>query len=177
MKASILILISILGRLVPHPANVTPIGAIALVGGAKLSKLWRWTIPFIALILSDVLLQLFFNTPAFSVQSLFVYGSFAVSILLGQLIRGNHRYLRLGVFSIVGSLQFFFVTNFGVWAEGLLYPRTLAGLAECYAMALPFLKNTLLGDLAWSFALFALIDRVQVWTTDLGLGARGQKVI
>lgn len=163
MKASILILVSIIGRLIPHPANVTPVGAIALVGGAKLPNIWRWTIPFIALILSDVLLQLFFNTTAFSIETPFVYGSFAISIFLGRWIQGKNRYLKLGILSLIGSLQFFLLTNFGTWVGGLLYPQTLSGLGQCYLMALPFLKNTLVGDLAWSFGLFAMIEGAQVW--------------
>ena len=161
--SNLLILLSIVGRLIPHPANMTPVGAMALVGGAKLSKLWRWTTPFIALILSDVLLQLFFKTPAFSFQTFFVYGSFAVSIWLGRFIGGNRRYLKLGIFSIFGSLQFFLITNFGVWMEGLLYPHTLSGLTQCYLMGLPFFRGTLVGDLLWVYGLFIVMERAQIW--------------
>lgn len=171
---NLLILLSIVGRLIPHPANATPVGAMALVGGAKLPKIWRWTTPFIALLLSDILLQLFFNTTAFSIETPFVYGSFAVSIFLGRFIQGNHRYFKLGTLSLVGSLQFFLLTNFGTWLGGLLYPPTLSGLAQCYTMALPYLSNTLVGDMAWSFGLFTVIEGAQVWlrrrTTDYGLG-------
>lgn len=151
-----LILLGVLGRLLPHPSNVTPLGATALVGGAKLSKIWRWTIPFIALLFTDALLGFSFSTP-------FVYASFAISIGLGQWVCGNARYLKLGGLCVVGSLQFFLITNFGVWLEGLLYPPTLAGLGQCYLAAIPFLKNTLLGDLAFSYGLFVVIDRAQAW--------------
>lgn len=161
--ANLLILLSIVGRLIPHPANVTPVGAMALVGGAKLSKLWRWATPFIALVLSDVLLQLFFNTPAFSLVTPFIYASFAINILLGSKIQGEKKYLKLGCLSLIGGLQFFAISNFGVWVEGLLYPKTVAGLLQCYTMALPYLRNTILGDLGWSLGLFVMIERVQLW--------------
>lgn len=154
--ANFLILLSIFGRLIPHPSNFTPVGAVALVGGAKLSKLWRWTVPFIALVLTDLFLGFSFVTP-------FVYASFAVNILLGQWIQGDSRYLKLGGLCAAGSLQFFLITNLAVWLEGLLYPPTLSGLGQCYLAAIPFLKNTLLGDLAFSYGLFVVIDRAQAW--------------
>lgn len=154
----LLILLATLGRLIPHPANVTPMGAVSLVGGAKLNGLWRWATPFIALVLSDIFLGFSYSTP-------FVYGAFAINIFLGRYICGNKRYLKLGGLCVAGSLQFFLITNLGVWLEGLLYPPTLAGLGQCYLAAIPFLKNTLLGDLAWAYGLYAVIDRVQVWSS------------
>ena len=159
----ILILVAVLARLIPHPVNVTPVGAVALVGGAKLSKLWRWTTPFIALVLSDFLLGIFFDVKPWSLVTPFIYASFAISIFLGGFISGSNRYLKLGMLSVVGSLQFFVISNLGVWMEGMLYTKTLEGLFQCYLMALPFLKNQLLVDLCWSFGLFTIIERSQVW--------------
>lgn len=153
---NILILISILGRLLPHFPNVTPVGAVSLVGGAKLDKIWRWAIPFIALVFTDIFL-------GFSFVTFFVYAAFALNILLGGFVKGEKRYLKLGLLCAVGSLQFFIITNFGVWLEGVLYPKTVAGLLNCYTMALPFLRNTLAGDMAWSFGLFGIIEGVQMW--------------
>jgi hypothetical protein len=55
---------------------------------------------------------------------------------------------------------FYLISNFGVWLFGLNlanqpYPKTLAGLAECYVAALPFLHGTMAGD--WAFmAVFAV---------------------
>ena len=167
--ANLLIIVATLGRLLPHPANFTPVEAVSLVGGAKLSKINRWFVPFIALFLSDLLLKVFFNTTPFSFVTLFIYASFAINILLGQQIGGEKRYLKLGTYSLIGGLQFFLITNFGVWMEGLLYAPTAAGLAQCYAMALPFLKNTLLGNLCWSFGLFFAIERSQLWIKNRSL--------
>jgi hypothetical protein len=42
------------------------------------------------------------------------------------------------------------------------YPKTLAGLATCYAAALPFFERTLLGDVFYTavmFGGFALAER------------------
>lgn len=154
--AALFLLLATLGRLIPHPANVTPVGALALVGGGTLKGAWRWAVPLLALGLTDCLLGFTYVTP-------FIYASFLVSILLGQKFLRNSSYLRLGFLSLLGSGQFFLVSNFGVWMEGLLYPKTWEGLAACYVMALPFLKNAVLGDLFWSFGLYALIERSRVW--------------
>lgn len=150
------ILLAILGRLIPHPANVTPVGSVALLGGGMLKSRWRWLIPLAALAITDCFLGFTFVTP-------FIYASFLISIFLGTKFLKEGTYLRLGFLSILGSAQFFLISNFGVWMEGLLYPKTWEGLATCYTMALPFLKNSMLGDLCWAFGLFYLMERSRVW--------------
>lgn len=160
---NLLILLAVLGRFLPHPSNVTPVGAISLVGGAKLDKIWKWAVPFIALALSDYLLGIFKGVTPWSVVTPFIYGAFAINIFMGRFINGNHRYLKLSGLSVIASLQFFLISNFGVWMEGLLYPKTVVGLSQCYTMALPFLTNTLLGDMVWSLALFTIIERAASW--------------
>ncbi|MBI5300486.1 MAG: hypothetical protein HY877_09400 [Deltaproteobacteria bacterium] len=161
--ANLLILVSVFGRLIPHPANVTPMGGVSLVGGAKLSRFWKWSIPFIALVMSDFLLGVFRQITPWSYVTPFIYLSFAINIFLGSRIGTEHRYRNLTLFSILGSAQFFILSNFGVWMEGFLYPKTLSGLMECYTLAIPFLRNSLLGDLCWSLALFTVLSRVQSW--------------
>jgi hypothetical protein len=52
------------------------------------------------------------------------------------------------------SLIFYLSTNFAVWAFSSLYSHDMAGLAQCYIAALPFLKHTVAGDLFWSAVLF-----------------------
>lgn len=169
LLANGLILLAIFGRLIPHPSNFTPLGAVSLVGGAKLSKMWRWSIPFIALILSDFLLHTLFGKAPWGYFTLFVYGAFAVNIFLGRWVKGPNRYWRLGGITLLASLQFFLVTNLGVWGEGLLYPPTWEGLVHCYIMAFPFFPATLLGDLIWSFSLFTVIDRSHLWLENRSL--------
>jgi len=43
------------------------------------------------------------------------------------------------------SFLFFLISNLGVW--WFWYARTFSGLITCYTLALPFYRNTLLGDL------------------------------
>jgi hypothetical protein len=57
------------------------------------------------------------------------------------------------VASLLGSILFFFITNFGVWAGGF-YGYTAGGLSKCYVMAIPFFKGTIMGDLFYNLVFF-----------------------
>ena len=137
-------------RLVPHPPNVTPIAAIALFGGAHFaSKRAALAVPLLAMCLSDLLL-------GFGVHRVmpFVYGSFALIVVLGRLIGDRRSTLAVGGAALTGSVLFFVITNFGVWLLSDLYPRTVEGLVACYVAAIPFFRNTLAGDLLYASVLF-----------------------
>lgn len=143
-------------RLVPHPWNVSPIDAMALFSGAFLPRrLLALIAPLAALLLSDVLIG-FYQGMAY------VYVSVAAIVLVGFLLSSRRSVLRVGAAAVASSVLFFVVSNFGVWAGSGMYPHSLAGLAECYAAAIPFFRNTLAGDLAYAallFGGFTLLER------------------
>lgn len=143
-------------RLVPHPPNFTPIGALALFGGAMLGqRALAFVAPLGALLLSDLILGLY---PGMA----FVYGSVALVVLLGWSLSRRRSALRIGAAAVASSVLFFALTNFGVWLSSGMYPLTGAGLAACYTAAVPFFQNTLAGDLFYSAVLFggfALLER------------------
>jgi Family of unknown function (DUF6580) len=129
-------------RLVPHPPNVAPIAAMALFGGAYLNKKYALVVPLVALFLSDIFL-------GFYQGMLFVYGSFLLIGVIGLWLRTHKSFRTVILASIGSSILFYLITNFGVWAAGTMYERSLNGLFECYFMGLPFFRNTLLGDLGY----------------------------
>jgi hypothetical protein len=147
---------SVIMRLMPHPPNFTPIAATALFGGAYFaSKKAAFMVPLVAMYLSDLFLGFFvYDFGWFNKQMPFVYGSFAVTVSLGMLIRHRCSRLRIGCAALAGSIVFFLVSNFGVWAGGTLYPKTVDGLVMCYVAAIPFFRNTLAGDFAFTALLF-----------------------
>jgi hypothetical protein len=151
-----LILLAAASRLIPHPPDFTPITAIALFGGAYFSKKWlSFLVPLSSLFLSDLVLGHFAGP--------FVYGSFALTVCIGFLLRRRRKPLAIGLATLASSILFFVLANFGVWLSGLLYPRTLAGLAVCYVAAIPFFRNLILGDALYTAALFggfALAERL-----------------
>lgn len=161
------ILIGVMARLLPHPPNVTPVAAVALLGGAKLKGFWRWIVPIFLMGLSDNLLGWFYGIEPFSPVTPFIYGSFLINIILGILLPRRFSYKRMGALSVIGAIQFFLITNFGVWTTQTLYPMTFAGLLQCYTMALPFLGYSALGDLFWVFGLYLAMQKTEVWVVKL----------
>ncbi|MCI0657884.1 MAG: hypothetical protein L0170_12550, partial [Acidobacteria bacterium] len=93
------------------------------------------------------------------------YGCSLSGALLGRLLVHRSTWRRRVAAALAGSVIFFVVTNFAVWlgSEGF-YEHTLDGLVRCYVLALPFFRNSVLGDLAWSIALFGLHDLARAWT-------------
>lgn len=151
---AIAILAAAISRVLPHPLNFSPIGAMALFGGTYITnKRNAFIIPLAAMLISDILLQ-FMTGYGFHSTTIWVYGSFAMITSLGFYLRKRVQRQTVMVCSLVGSLLFFFVTNLGTWLTQNLYPKTGAGLVECYIQAIPFFGGTIMGDLFFNLILF-----------------------
>jgi hypothetical protein len=135
--------------------NLTPVGALGVFLGVRLRSRWALLLPIAVMLVSDLLLWKPLadrGFHAFSRWTPLIYGSFLVYALLGRLVRRGPSAALAFPAALLGGAQFFLLTNFAVWAggDGSTYPKTLAGLGECYAMGLPFLKYTLGGDLLFT---------------------------
>lgn len=144
-------------RLLPHPPNFTPIGAMALFSGAYLGRrAIAFAAPLGALLLSDLVL-------GFYAGMNFVYASLALAVLIGWALSARRSAARVGAAALASAILFFVVTNFGMWLFSGIYPNTPSGLAACYVAAIPFFQNSLAGDLFYSallFGGFALAERM-----------------
>lgn len=166
-----LIALAALTRLLPHPHNFTPIGAIALFGAAYFNRQWLMlAVPFAALFFTDlfinnVIYRELYGNQFTLITSWWIYAAFALVMLAGfGLLSKKVSGIRVLGASLSASAIFFLVTNFSVWAESGMYPKTAAGLAACYTAGIPFLGNTVLGDLFFSAAMFG----VYAWATRFG---------
>jgi hypothetical protein len=157
----LVILIAVLMRLVPHLPNFTPIAAMALFGGVYLNKKYAFAIPLLAMFISDIFLGFHATMP-------YVYGSFILTGMIGLWLKNHKSAKNLVCASLISSILFFLITNFGVWAGGW-YPKTLSGLLESYIMGIPFFKNTVLGDLCYSGVFFGGYELVLLFTKRLSL--------
>jgi hypothetical protein len=159
-----LVFLAALTRLLPHPDNFTPISAMALFGAAYFSRqVLTLAVPFIALFVSDLILNNIFYRqyyPQFTlITSWWIYAAFGLVMLAGWLLlRKKVAPVRVVTASLVASAIFFLVTNFSVWLESAMYPKTVAGLMACYTAGLPFLKNTAFGDLFFSAVMFGTYE-------------------
>jgi hypothetical protein len=150
-----MIIFAALARLLPHPWNFTPVAAMALFGGAQFeSKAMGFVVPFGALFLSDILLG---PHPTF----FFVYGAFALTVLIGFSLRGKPSVSGIALAALSSSLSFFLITNFGHWMVSFDYPKTFSGLMVCYSAAIPFFRNTLAGDFFYTAILFGLMTMAE----------------
>ena len=147
------IIIAATSRLLPHIPNFTPISAIALFGGVYFSdKRLAFIIPLLAMFISDVALELITGW-GFHNTIVYVYVAFILTSIIGLYVKRNTTSSSILGASVLSSLLFFIITNFGVWAAtGML--GGAAGLGATYALGIPFFAPTVLGDLFFNTLLF-----------------------
>ena len=146
-----LILFLAFARLIPHPPNFTPIIAVAIVSGYffKNINLSLLTL-LVAMLISDLFIGFYENM-------IFVYISLLLITLVFHKINKKINFKNLFIYGFAGSLIFFLVSNFGVWALGSLgvndlpYEKSLTGLIECYILAIPFFGNTFLSTIIFAY--------------------------
>jgi Family of unknown function (DUF6580) len=147
-----LVILVALSRVIPHPWNITPIGALALFSGAYISKRLTCLLPIVALLIGDLLMGLYSPVVMF-----FVYIGFGFSSLIGRSVLYKKRSInRLGIAVLSAAIVFYLFSNFGVWL--FAYPQTIDGLILCYINGLPYLGKSLLGDAFYSMLLFGIFE-------------------
>lgn len=147
-------------------ANFTPIGAMALFGGAYfMNKGKAYLFPLLALFASDVVLMqtVYAEHSSGLLYSgwYWTYISFAIMVLIGKSLITKVSFKTVIGSGILAGLAHFIIANFGVWlgggldvTTGLPYTRDFAGIMKCYYLAIPFFKNMVAGNLAYGAILF-----------------------
>ncbi|OGH65031.1 MAG: hypothetical protein A2821_00270 [Candidatus Magasanikbacteria bacterium RIFCSPHIGHO2_01_FULL_41_23] len=138
-----LVIFGAIARLVPHPANFAPLGAIAIFGGLFLPRKLAILVPLSAMLVSDIVIGFY----SWSIM-LVVYLSFALTAFASTKIKHSFKAI-LGT-TLAGSILFYLTTNAAVWAFGTMYAHDFAGLMQSYTMAIPFFRNSLLSDLFYT---------------------------
>lgn len=178
-------------RVVDHPWNLAPAGAMAMFAGVHLrDKRWAFAVPLLALFASDLGLGLkHHNFKVYTFHELLpvVFLCHVAFIGMGRGVReywrridawtdamkrrtasgdaprkpdrteramaalGKPIALAMGTFC--GATFFFLVTNFANWY--VFDQRTFPKLVECYERAVPFFRNSLMGDAIFVTALFS----------------------
>lgn len=153
MIAYILILIGVVARVLPHLPNFTPVGALALFGGTKLGNKYAAVfVPLIMMAMTDFYLG--FHNLIF-----FTWGSMILAALIGFWVRKKYGFSRIAIGTLAGSVLFFLITNLGVYLGGW-YGYGFSGLIQTYVMAIPFFRNSLMGDIIYSAAFFGCYELV-----------------
>lgn len=150
--------------------NFTPVGAMAIFGGCYYANRWKaYLVPLLTLWLSDILLCYFiyYHKLVFFYEGfLWTYASFALMVFIGSFIRKvNVKNILLA--GVGAALAHWIITDFGVWAFGLdfttgkPFTKDIQGLLKCYALALPYLKNMLMGNLVFGAVMFGAFEWAQ----------------
>jgi len=164
MLAYFFVLFAVASRMpfMPHPWNFTPVAAALLYFGARGARQQLW-VPFVLLAASDVVLTKFVYGYPVTWDHYVTWAWYAAILWLGTNLRESASLrdakdcLRVGGASLAGSVSFFIVSNFAVWAcWGDLYPKTFSGLMTCYAAAIPFFRHTLAGDMVFTTLMFGI---------------------
>ncbi|MBU2540209.1 hypothetical protein KJ786_03550 [Patescibacteria group bacterium] len=156
--ALVFIIIGVSLRLIPHAPNFTPIAVIALFGGVYFSRKIALFLPLAVMAISDLFIG--YYDPKLMIA---VYGSFLLYVILGFWLKGHKKWYTVGGSAILSAVLFFLITNFAVWAFSPWYAKTISGIIQCYFMALPFFRNTLLGNLFYATVFFGSYELIGVW--------------
>jgi hypothetical protein len=158
-------LLVVVFRLLPYGirgVNFAPVGAMLLFAGARLRP--RWLLPIV--IVPIVAVDLYFYAVKDWEIPFFSYVCFGIYVALGHgLLSRTESPVKIGLTTLLASVQFFLISNFGVWLGHVLRPQdyvgqpyqfapNLAGLLNCYEVALPFFRGTFDSDLLFSALLF-----------------------
>jgi len=161
-----IIVFGVIARLLPHFPNFAPMGALALFAVAFYQRKYlALVIPGLAWWLSDLYLNnmVYQSTDGFTLftaDQFFSLFALTLIVILGKFMFKKVNVPKVLVGSLSASLIFFVVSNFGVWMQGILYPKTIQGLVECYALALPFYRGTLISDFIFTGFFFGAMQLI-----------------
>lgn len=165
-KYCLWIMLACVGRLWPHLPNATPLMALSVMAGMYIplsqqsfaALIQALGVTFSSLFISDIVLHGIHHIPFIGSWTLFTYTGFLLITYFSYQYRNFFQRHLTRQCGLVFSASFFYWlwTNFGVWLAGY-YSYTVHGLVMCYNQALPFLPQSLLGDLAWFIVLIIAI--------------------
>jgi len=145
-------------------ANFAPFAAIALCGAVYFPKHYKFSVPLVAIFVSDLILNLHYGAALLDPLIFCRYGAFVLIGFLGLVLQNRASLKTLIPASIGASAIFYFITNAFSWLTDPGYPRNFTGLIQALTVGLPqysatptwmFFRNSLLSDLFFT-AVFVL---------------------
>ena len=137
-----------LSRLIPHPPNFTPIISVAILSSFFFKNInLSISVILISMFISDLLIG-FHDYIFFTYIPLVV-----IAIIFKEKIL---KYKNILIYSIIGVIIFYLTSNFGVWFLGKNYEENIQGLISCYIAGLPFLKNSLISTIFYTYLTFSI---------------------
>jgi hypothetical protein len=145
---------------VPVLSNFTPVGAVAIFGGAYFTDKWKaYLVPLLTLLISDIVINQWYlarNIVDYS-STFWVYLSFAIMVFIGSRIK-KPNVVNVAVASLISVVVFWLLTDLPWLYGGTLYPHTWVGYGQSLIAAIPFQRNMLLGDALFGLILFGSFE-------------------
>jgi hypothetical protein len=161
MLAYVIVVLAVVWRLVlpyfPNPIfHFTPVLAALLYFGARHQKRLLW-VPVALLAATDVLLNAHYGY-GLKPDVLVTWAWYAGMVLLGGLLKEKQSVARVAATALAGSVSFFLISNFMVWAAWPeIYPqRNFGGVVQALAAGVPFYRNQFAADMLFTGAVFGL---------------------
>ena len=119
------------------PENFAPLAALALCGAIYFPRPWSWVAPLVALLVSDIFLNLYYGLGPWTEET----GLAAISYLLiwalgSRLAKHPSWKVWLGG-SIGATLLFYMVTNTGAWWTIPIYEKSWTGWVQALTVGIP----------------------------------------
>jgi len=167
LLAAVLIFTAAASRVIfseAHFYNFAPIGALGLFSGAVIKdKKYAFLMPLLAQFAADLYFQFFTSIDGFyDISQFFTYAGLAAATMLGFSMKQIKPVQLLG-YTLGASSLFFLISNFGVFVQGW-HGTGFSALVTTYTLAIPFYKNTLIGDLAGSALLFGTYQLIGTYS-------------
>ncbi|MFN8251790.1 MAG: DUF6580 family putative transport protein [Ferruginibacter sp.] len=164
--AVLLVVAAAASRVVMYPHNFSPMVGMAIFAGATFAdKRFAFALPIFAMLLSDIMFEVFNIAPGFwGWGQLVGYGIFALITILAFTMKkvtvGRVIGYSLGssvIFFLLSNLSFFLIDN-PIYHT---YTQNLNGFVDCYVQALPFFRTSIIADLVYSCVLFGVYYLLQ----------------
>ena len=160
MLALAWLLICVLGRIIPHPYGLTPLTSLSLCAGFFFKRWQGVLVAMLSLMLSDIVIAALHGYAVWGNWSVFTYTALLIIVLAGSLLKKIPNISQMLCCTLGATLFYWAWTNFGTWLMVYdMYPHTIGGLGACMVAGLPFLKDALVGNLAWSMAIYYVMLR------------------
>ena len=157
----LVLILAVLSRLLPHALhgvglNFTAVGGGLLFFGARRST-WHALTGAAVMALTDVYLTRVVYGLPFHVGEYAVTWAWYVGVcLLGHAVLRRVTVARVLLAVFCSATSFFLLSNLSVWVGSGMYAHSVAGMALCYWLAVPFYMNDLVSTGLTTGVLFGL---------------------
>lgn len=141
-------------------SNTTPLGALALFGGAYFSDKWKAVLTVIVVLFVTNIFINYLYVPKlvfWTSGSWPVYISFIAMVYIGSLIKKVNA-ANVIVASLAAVVLHWLITDVEPWINSPLFAKGISGYFESLVAAIPFERNMLIADAAFGFILFGGLE-------------------